>query len=212
MIITLASLKGGSGKTSLAVHLSHAISLEKKKVLLVDADPQASAQNWAAARETKPPFTVVGMARNTLHRDLPDLLDNFDHAVIDTPPRVSALARTSILAADLVIIPVQPSSYDVWAAAETVALLDEAKGFKPELKAVFVVNRVLTRTLISKDVVEALAEYDVPTLSNKITQRVAFAEASSGYTVLESEPKKSAAKEIKALSKEILKFLELKRW
>lgn len=50
MIITLASLKGGSGKTSLAVHLSHAISLEKKKVLLVDADPQASAQNWAAAR------------------------------------------------------------------------------------------------------------------------------------------------------------------
>lgn len=212
MIITLASLKGGSGKTSLAVHLAYVIALSKRKVLLVDADPQASAQSWAAAREDKPPFTVVGMARNTLHRDLPDLMDSYDYAVIDTPPRVSALARTAILAADLVIIPVQPSSYDVWAAAETVELLKEAQGFKPELKAVFVVNRVLSRTLISEDVVEALSEYEIPTLKSKITQRVAFAESSAGFTVFETGSKKVAGKEIKDLSEEILNQLGISRW
>lgn len=212
MIITFASLKGGSGKTSLAVHLSHAIALSKKKILLVDADPQASAQNWAAAREDKPPFSVIGMARNTLHRDLPDLMENYDHAVIDTPPRVSALSRTSILASDLVIIPVQPSSYDVWAAAETVELFKEAQSFKPELKAVFLVNRILTRTLISNDIVEALADYEIPTMKSKVTQRVAFAESSAGYTVIETGPKTTATKEIKGLSKEVLKLLGLKKW
>ena len=129
MIISFCSLKGGTGKTSLSVHLAHAIALVKKKVLPIDADPQGSASDWAAARDEKPPFSVVGMARDTLHRGLDDLTANYDHTVIDTPPRVSALARSAILAADLVLIPVQPSSYDVWAAAETVKLTEEAQQF-----------------------------------------------------------------------------------
>ena len=70
MIITLSSLKGGTGKTSLSVHLAHAIALAGKRVILIDADPQASASDWAAARDDSPPFPVVGMARDTLHRDL----------------------------------------------------------------------------------------------------------------------------------------------
>ncbi|MCY7337124.1 MAG: AAA family ATPase [Chamaesiphon sp.] len=73
------------------------------------------------------------MARETLHRDLPEIAKDYDHCAIDTAHRVSALARSAILASDLTLIPVQPSSYDVWAAAETVALIKEAQQFKPEV-------------------------------------------------------------------------------
>lgn len=212
MIIALSSLKGGSGKTTLAIHLAHAIALAKQNVLLVDADPQASAQGWAASREEKPPFTVIGMTQNTLHRDLPGIADNYDHCVIDTPPRVSALARSAILAADAVLIPVQPSSYDVWAASETVQLIDEARGFKPDIKAAFIINRRIGKTVIGRDIENALAEYNIPTLTNAIAQRVAFSEASAGYTVMELSPKSAASKDIKTMAKDILKLMEMKSW
>ena len=212
MIIAFSSLKGGTGKTSLSVHLAHAIALAGKRVILIDADPQASASDWAAARADAPPFPVVGMARDTLHRDLSVIAADYDHAVIDTPPRVSALARSAILASDLVLIPVQPSSYDVWAAAETVKLVEEAQQFKPEIKAAFVVNRKIPKTVIGGDVAGALADYSPPVLSASISQRVSFAEASAGYTVLEDAPKSAAAGEVRSLASAILEFMELEQW
>jgi chromosome partitioning protein len=212
MIITLASLKGGTGKSVLSLHLAHIIALAKRRVVLVDADPQGSASNWAAAREEPAPFVVVGMARDTLHRDLPALTKDFDHAIIDTPPRVSALARSAILAANLVICPVQPSSFDVWAVGETVELVKEAQQFKPEIKAAFCINRRIAKTAIGREIEEALADYPFPILKTAIAQRVAFAESSSGYTVMELSPGSTATSEIKSLSKDILKFMELKSW
>ena len=212
MIICLSSLKGGSGKTTLAVHLAHAIALSKKKVILIDADPQGSSQGWAASREERSPFPVVGMARNTLHRDLPPLLENYAHCVIDTPPRVSALARTAILSADLVLIPVQPSSYDIWAASETVQLIEEAQGFKPSLKAAFVINRRVTNTAIGREVSEALSDYQFPLLKTTIGQRVIFSEASAGYSVMELAPSSTASTEIKKLSQEVIEMMGAKKW
>lgn len=212
MIIALANQKGGAGKSTIAIHLSHAIALAKKRVLLVDCDPQGSASGWAAARQEPSPFPVVGMARETLHRDLPELTKDYDHAIIDTPPRVSALARSAILASELVVIPVQPSSYDVWAASETVALIQEAQQFKPDIKAAFVINRRITGTAIGKEIEGALADLPFPILKTAIAQRVAFAESASGYTVFESAPSSAAANEIKALSKEILKLMGAKTW
>lgn len=213
MIIAFASQKGGVGKTTLALHLAHAIALAKKRVLLADADPQGSAASWAAAREDKPPFPVIGMAQNNLHRDLPDVAADYDHVVIDSPPRVSALARSAILAADLVLIPVQPSSYDIWAAAETVQLVQEAQQFKPDIKAVFLINRRITNSAIARDVVDALTEYPFPTLKTSIGQRVVFAESAAGFTVLEmGSNAESAADEVTALAKEVLKVMGQKKW
>jgi chromosome partitioning protein len=96
MIISIQNQKGGVGKTTLAIHISHALSLKGTKVLLVDADPQGSARDWAAARSDKTPFSVIGLDRPTVHRDLPALAKDFDHVVIDGPPRVSDLARSAI--------------------------------------------------------------------------------------------------------------------
>lgn len=205
MIISVLNQKGGVGKTTLAIHISHALVLKGYSVLLVDADPQGSARDWATARTDKPPFPVVGLDRPTIHRDLPALVKDFDHVVIDGPPRVSDLARSAIIAADLVVIPIQPSPYDIWAADQIIKLIQEASVFKENIKSVFVINRKIVNTAIGRDVVEALEQYPIPVLKASISQRVAFAEsAASGSTVLETEKLGAAAKEVMALVDELM--------
>jgi len=205
MIVSVQNQKGGVGKTTLAIHISHALVLKDFKVLLVDADPQGSARDWAAARTDQPLFPVVGLDRPTIHRDLPALVKDFDHVVIDGPPRVSDLARSAIIAADLIVVPIQPSPYDVWAADEIIKLIQEASVFKENLKSVFVINRKITNTAIGRDITEALTNYSLPVLKSAISQRVAFAEsAASGSTVLETDRKGAAAKEVMALVDELI--------
>jgi chromosome partitioning protein len=205
MIISIQNQKGGVGKTTLAIHLSHALAQQNEPILLLDADPQGSARDWTAAREGQPPFSVVGLDRPTIHRDLPAIAKNYTHVIIDGPPRVTDLARSAIAAADLVLIPVQPSPYDVWAAQEVINLIKEASVFKENLKSVFVINRKIVNTAIGRDVIEALSGYGLPVLRSQICQRVGFAEsAASGQTVLETDPKGQAAQEIQSLVQELL--------
>lgn len=207
MIFSVQNQKGGVGKTTLAVHISHALALKGYVVLLIDADPQGSSRDWAAARKDKPPFTVVGLDRPTIHRDLPEIAKNYDHVIIDGPPRVTELARSAIVAADIVVIPIQPSPYDVWAAQEVINLIKEASVFKEKLKSVFVINRKIVNTAIGRDVAEALTNYEIPVLRSHICQRVAFAEtAAAGQTVFENSRNESAIKEINALVKELLEM------
>ena len=156
MIISVQNQKGGVGKTTLTVHISYVLASLKKKVLLLDTDPQGSARDWAAARSSEPPFTVIALDRPTIHRDLPTLAADYDYVVIDGPPRVSELARSGIIASDLIVIPVQPSPYDVWAAQEVINLINEASIFKENLKTLFVINRKIVNTAIGRDVGEAL--------------------------------------------------------
>lgn len=206
MIIGVLNQKGGVGKTTIAIHMAAALAQRKKRVLLIDADPQGSALDWDAARETSPLFTVVGKPKASLHRDMEVLAKDFDHVVIDGPPRVDDIARSAIMASDLVLIPIQPSPYDVWAAEDIVKLIRVAAVFKENLKSVFAINRKIVNTAIGRDVSEALAHYEIGVLSSSLCQRVAFAEsASSGQTVLETDPKGLAAKEVRDLVEEILK-------
>lgn len=207
MIVGLLNQKGGVGKTTLAVNLAASFSRDGSRVLLIDADPQGSALDWAAAREGEPLFSVVGFPRPTVHKDIAQLGQGYDHIVIDGPPRVTDLARSAIMAADVVLIPVQPSPYDIWAADEVVKLIEEARVYKDALKAAFVVNRKIVNTAIGRDVGEALAAYPVPALAASVTQRVVFAEAvAQGRAVHEIDAEGPAAAEIEAVRKELMEF------
>ena len=207
MIISVQNQKGGVGKTTLAIHVSHALCLLGYRVLLIDADPQGSARDWAASRQSEPLFSVIGIDRPSIHKEIPLISPNYDHILIDGPPRVTDLARSAIVAADLVLVPVQPSPYDVWAAKEVIDLIKEASIFRESLKSVFVVNRKIANTAIGRDVNEALASYQIPVLKSQITQRVSFAEsAGTGQTVLEIEPNGQASQEIKAVVNELMEY------
>ncbi len=204
MIISVINQKGGVGKTTLTVNLAGAMALTGARVLVLDADHQGSALDWVAARQTPPLFPVVGLPKHTIHRDLPALSVGFDHVVIDGPPRVAEVTRSAMMASDFVLIPVQPSPYDVWAAAEVVKLLREAAAFKEKLKSAFVINRKIANTAIGRDVQEALAGFELPVLKATLSQRVIFAEsASQGLTVLEAAPDSAAAQEVRELFAEI---------
>ncbi len=207
MIIALLNQKGGVGKTTLALHLAAELTEGNREVMLVDADPQGSALDWAQRRQQlgyRRLFGVVGLARETLHQEVPEMAKSVHHVVIDGPPRVTALTRSAMLAADVVLIPVQPSPYDIWGSAGMVELLREAMVFRPKLKAALLVSRKVVRTVIGRQIHEVLDAYDLPVLNTGISQRIAFAEcAIEGQVVREMYPRSAARGEIALLALEL---------
>lgn len=207
-VIAILNQKGGVGKTTLSVHLATALARRKFRVMLLDADPQGSALDWSAARKDPALFPVAGLPKSSIHKELPALAADYDYVVIDGPPRVYDVARSAIMASDLVIIPVQPSPYDVWAAKEIIDLLEEASIYKPSLKKAFAINRKIANTALGRDVVDALRDYPVPVLKNALCQRVPFAEsAAQGLTVYELDPDMLASREMDELATEVLEIL-----
>ena len=207
MIVGVLNQKGGVGKTMLSVNLAACLARTGARVLLIDADPQGSALDWAAARQGEPLFSVVGFPRATIHKEIAQLGQGYDHIIIDGPPRVTDLARSAIMASDIVVIPVQPSPYDIWAAEEVVKLITEARVYKENIKSVFVVNRKITNTAIGRDVREALAAYPIHVLNASIAQRVVFAEAAAqGQAIFEIEPTGPAVAEMEAVAAELLEY------
>ncbi|MFZ1494640.1 MAG: ParA family partition ATPase [Candidatus Competibacter denitrificans] len=208
-IIAVLNEKGGVGKTTIATNLSRGLQLMGHRTLLVDSDPQGSARDWHAAAQdgsTLPP--VVGMDRPSLFKNLKQVAQDFDWTVIDGSPRVEELAVASIKIADFVLIPVQPSPYDIWAAESLVDLVktrrEIAEG-KPG--AGLLISRQIVGTKLAGEARAALEGYQLPILSSLTSQRVIYAQsASRGSTVLDDEPNGAAAEEIRAVIKEIVSW------
>ena len=207
-VIAVLNQKGGSGKTTIATHLARALQLQGSSVLLVDSDKQGSARDWSAVNESNP-VTVIGLDRPTLDRDLKNISDK-DFVVIDGSPQATDLAVSAIKAADFVLIPVQPSPYDIWATSDLVDLVKQRIEMTDnKLKSAFVVSRAIKNTKIGSEVSEVLIEYGLPVLNARIVQRIAYPNSAAiGKTVFETESKSSdAVAEMNALATEVKSYL-----
>lgn len=207
-IIAILNQKGGVGKTTIATNLGVALLKQNKKVLLVDSDPQGSLRDWNEANEGKI-INVIGLDRETIAKDIEGVKQGYDIVIIDGAPQSSKLAGASIKAADIVIIPVTPSPYDVWACADLVEIIkarQEVTNGYP--LCYFLISRARKGTTLGDEVRSALSEYNIPILTAFTTHREVYAKtASDGLTVVNNGKAIEATNEITSLANEILMVL-----
>ena len=210
MVTTIAILnqKGGSGKTTLSTNLALALVRDNYQVLLIDSDPQGSLRDWNEANDAEL-IPVIGLDRETLPKDLKAVCTGYDFVVIDGAPQIAKMSAAAVKAADLVLIPVQPSPYDIWACADLVDIIQARHSVTNGLPlSYFVVSRAIKNTKLSEEILTALSGYELPVFKSRTTQRVAYpTTASLGLTVFE-EPSSQAANEILAIKNEVLQVLE----
>ena len=208
-VITIAQQKGGTGKTTLAVHLALAfIKYHNLKIVIIDTDPQGSLGKWYVVRSKKKlsndNLTFKTASLWGAQYESKALKKDHDIVIIDTPPKIESDARPSIEAADLVLIPMTPSHVDFWA---TEAIIDIAK--KAEKKIFVQINRANERSKLVKKTYEYINSINVKSTNTLIGHRQIYASSmGEGKTAVEKQRKSNAVEEIKKLSEQIL--LELK--
>lgn len=202
-IITVAQQKGGAGKTTLVAHLATAWAGNGKKVALVDVDPQHSLVAWYGVRtpHAKHQLDLHEVPGYRLSGALGQLSREYDLVLIDSPPHAETEARIAVRAADLAIVPMQPSPMDLWATRSTLDLAAAEK-----TPALVVLNRVPPRANLTDDIAGQLRGYDTKVARTRLGTRVAFAASMlEGRGVTETAPRSRAADEIRKLGREILK-------
>lgn len=202
LVITVAQQKGGAGKTMLAANLAAAMAIHRR-VCLLDIDPQRSLTRWHDIRGRYPkPLAAIGFSDVSgwrLRAELDRLIKTHDAVIIDTPPQVDTEAKLAIRAAGLVLVPLQASPPDLWAAQGTVQLA-EAEGRKLRL----VLNRAPASSRLRMQVEREAAAAGYEWLDSTLGNRAGFANAfAQGLGVVEAAPKSVAAQEIMALLREI---------
>jgi chromosome partitioning protein len=198
--------KGGSGKTTLATNVAACLSVKyAKRVCLVDSDPQGSVRDWQEECGYKT-FPVIGLDRKQSLKMIHSVINenDFDYVLIDTPGRSTDLIAASIALSDKVIIPIQPSPYDIWSVGDIVEILEARKEVANKPISFFAVNRAIKNTKLEKEVNEALQQYNLPVLKTHVTHRVVYAQAAAkGITVFETSHSE-AINEINELTREII--------
>lgn len=211
LVVSVANSKGGVGKSTLATNLAAVAAGEGRAVLLVDTDPQASSTLFAATRGAElPPIRVIQLTKPILHREIPKLAEPYDLVVLDTGGRETATFRSAIAASSLILVPVTPSAYDIWASEDTFSIIDEFV-HTHDIATRVVLNQVIAGTRVASEALTALAEMtadqEVTVLATRLHARVAWKVAcSQGLAVTEYEPRGAAAEELRALWRELALF------
>jgi chromosome partitioning protein len=185
IVVAILNTKGGSGKTTVATHLASMLHQYDGPVLLVDHDPQGSSSDWGDRRVGDDLMPVIRMGLS-IARDLPKVSRDYKWVIIDGAPVVNELSAAAVRAADVVLITVMPSPYDVWATAGVVEMVKVRQQITDgQPKAAFLISRAIKNTNLSKDVRDALAEYELPVFKANTFQFKDYPElAAVGKSVL----------------------------
>lgn len=216
-IIAVVNQKGGAGKTTVAMQLAGTLGRRGYKVLVVDADPQATSSRWAASADDSKPFpaTVVGLsaAQGKLHREVKKLITDYDYIVIDGPPAAdSPIAQSALMIADLALVPVIPSPLDIWASVGIRKAIEDAADINENLKSRLVVNQCQPNTSLTKDILDLLPEFGIAMAQSQFHQRTVYRQSAVfGQTVQDFGAKALfAIQEVEMLCDEVLDLLNSK--
>jgi chromosome partitioning protein len=202
VVITVAQQKGGAGKTTLAANLAAAFAASAR-VALIDIDPQRSLTRWHELRKARleeaASLTFSDVSGWRLASELEKLRKSHDMVLIDSPPQIDTDAKLAVRGADIVLVPVQPSPPDIWAAEGTLKLAaSEGR------RAVLVLNRVPTASRLREAVEADIAARKLPMLAQALGNRTAFASAfAEGLGVTEAAVRSVAADELRSLIAQI---------
>lgn len=212
MIVLIGGEKGGTGKTTLATNLAAMRALAGRDVLLIDTDPQGSANYWAQSRDEEkisPRVACVQKFGKGIPAEVKDLATRYDDIIIDAGGRDSVELRSSMVIAEKVYIPIQPSQFDIWTLGQMDELVETARGFNPGLQARVIISRSSTNPSVREsDQAGQLLVADFPNLDLAdvtIRDRIAYRKAAKdGMAVSELSPKDpKAAEEMETFYKEV---------
>ncbi len=206
MILTICNTKGCVGKSTLALNLAIARSIERRHVWLVDGDRQGTATTAMAFRSQAGHLPLIESTAlpdgATLHAEVMRRRGEFDDVVIDAGGRDSTALRAALVLSDVLLVPFAPRSLDLWALQDVAALIDEARALHPSLRALAVLNGADVAGTDNEDAAQALVSYPQLTyVPSPVRRRKSFANAAGmGLSVLEAKPKDAKAiAEVRAL-------------
>ena len=203
MKIVIGGIKGGTGKTTIAIHLATLLHLCGKKVLLIDADEQRSASDWANQRE-KADFPTISLLGKNIHHQIVKLEPSYDYIVVDSGGRDTTSQRSALSVADKFILPFKPRSFDVWTLGQVKTLIEEIQIINPKLECFYVINQADAKGNDNNDAMTIISEISCLNPNPFIIgNRKAFCNsAADGKTVFEMEKKdhKACAEMINLIS------------
>lgn len=211
MIILIGGEKGGTGKTTLATNLAAMRALKGRDVLLIDTDPQGSANYWAQSRDDEkviPRVACVQKFGKGLPTEVKDLEHRYQDIIIDAGGRDSIELRSALVVTQKVYIPIQPSQFDIWTLNQMDELVEAAKAFNPDLQARVIISRSSTNPSVheAKDTCSLLEDFpNLGLVEEFICDRIAYRKAAKdGISVIELKPKDpKAAEEMEAFYQEV---------
>jgi chromosome partitioning protein len=209
IIIAIENSKGGVSKSTLTSNIARQLQLDGHSVLIIDRNPdQGTIRIWREKAEINYPM-VVSVHKPTLHNDIKQISDSFDYILIDGASILQEMAASSVRAADVVIVPISPSTPDIDGCRGLISLIKERQMVtegKP--RAIVVITKNIVGTRLSKGMESGLLALEMPVCKTRISQSVAYVEAmGTGTTVLDVPAYAYKAKEIRALVKELKEFI-----
>ncbi len=202
MIVLIGGEKGGTGKTTIATNLAAMRALAGRDVLIIDTDPQGSANYWAQSRDEEnvnPRVACIQKFGKGLPKEVQDLAHRYQDIIIDAGGRDSVELRSALVVAQKAYIPIQPSQFDIWTLGQMDELVETAKAFNPDLQARVIISRSSTNPSVheSDDTGKLLDDFTnldlaIVTIRDRIAYRKA---AKDGLAVIELKPKDPKAVE-----------------